>query len=410
MQKMVRIGGLAGCASVVIRRGEIIQSGTWGHADIEAKRKFKFDTLCRMYCATKSFVCAAFMTLVDEGRASPDDRLDKYIPAFASVRVRIKGTSKTVKPKQPILLKHLMAHMSGIDYPPDLGDEPEDPDSAAYLKLQKSGGNGSIRSLKSFVNAIAKIPLCDHPGHAYNYSFSFDVLGRVLEVIMGKSLDKCLQERVFDPLGMTDTMWAVPDERLSDLAACYAGETTWRNLYGKGQTPSTPRKGMFRIDGKKSKDSHWRKGKQCSVLSGGGFMGYLYGGLISSVADTTKFVRMLLNHGKLDNGQQFLRKSTVTAMEKNRLPKNADGDRVCYLGNIGCFREGSNEFGMGGAACTYWNIDREDETGVVWFTQHVDMPDAADLKGVNPAKADLWAVLHKAVCKSGGVKRRRSKN
>merc|ERR1712146_714394 len=105
-------------------------------------------------------------------------------------------------------------------------------------------------------------------------------------------------------------------------------------------------------------------------------------------------------------------KETVKAMEGNRLLKKYCGDdRVCYLGNVGTFREGADEYGMGGAACTYWNIDRKDDTAVVWFTQHVDMPEYADLKGVDPDKADLWKLLHNAKTKKkmtmkvSGVKR-----
>jgi len=354
-------------------------------------------TFCRMFCATKSYIAAALMTLVDEGICSVDDRLDKYIPSFKNVSVRFEGASKKLKPKQPILLKHLLVHTSGIAYPPDLGEEPEDPDAKSYLKLQQDGGNGTIKTLKKFVDVLAKIPLVDHPGNSYNYGLSFDVLGRVLEVITGKSLDVCLKERVFAPMGMKDTLWAVPLKDSNRLAACFSGKDTFKNLYGAKVKPSgIPKKNLFRIDGRTARDSNWIEGKQCRVLAGGGFMGYLHGGLVSTVEDTARFVRMLLNHGVMDNGKRLLNKSTVAAMEKNRLKKNSDGDRVCFLGNIGTFREGGDDVGMGGAACTYWNIDRKDETGTVWFTQHVDMPDTEP-------EADLWGVLHKAV--RSGTKR-----
>eukprot|EP00928_Gymnodinium_smaydae_P015412 TRINITY_DN15698_c0_g1_i1.p1 TRINITY_DN15698_c0_g1~~TRINITY_DN15698_c0_g1_i1.p1 ORF type:complete len:476 (-),score=90.74 TRINITY_DN15698_c0_g1_i1:81-1454(-) len=398
MEKVVRAGAIPGCASVVIRNNEVVHSLKLGFADVEAKTKFDFDTLCRMFCATKSYIAVAFMTLVDEGKASPDDRLDKYVPSFRDPVVRVEGTNKTVPAKRPILLRHLMSHTSGIAYTPDLGEKPEDADSAAYQKLQSDATKGAIKNVRAFVDQMAKIPLCDHPGHKYNYSFSFDVLGRVVEVIMGKSLDKCLRERVFDPLGMKSTMWSVPDAQLGRLAACYSGKTTWGHLYGKGHKPIRPRPAMFRIDGKTAKDSHWRKGKHCRVLSGGGFMGYLYGGLVSSVNDTTRFVRMLLNYGVADNGRRLLKKTTVIEMEKNRLRKSVDGDdKVCFLGNIGTYREGTNEYGMGGAACTYWNIDRADGTATVWFTQHVDMPEFDQMKGVDVKKADMWGTLHRAV-------------
>merc|ERR1712048_772101 len=124
-----------------------------------------------------------------------------------------------------------MVHTSGIQYPPDLGEEPMDEDCASYLKLQVDGASGKYRNLRSFVDALAKLPLRHHPGYKYNYGLSYDVLGRVLEVIVGKPLDKVLEERVFKPLGMKDTLWAVPDSQLAQLAACYASKHTWTHLY-----------------------------------------------------------------------------------------------------------------------------------------------------------------------------------
>lgn len=127
-------------------------------------------------------------------------------------------------------------------------------------------------------------------------------------------------------------------------------------------------------------------------------MGYLAGGLVGTVEDTVYFVQMLLNDGKMANGKRLLKKSTLSMMKKNRLnPKTCGEDKVCYLGNMNLYRPNGHEVGMGGAACTYWNIDEEDKTGTVWFTQHVDMPEFEDLKGVDPNKADMWKALHLAV-------------
>jgi len=257
------------------------------------------------------------------------------------------------------------------------------------------------------------LPLSCHPGYKYNYSFSYDVLGRVIEIIMGKSLEKCLNERVFRPLGMKDTLWSVPKSKLKRLAPLYGGPQTWKKMFGrKGKKMITNGKaGLCQLDGS-GKNSTWRKGRECKVLSGGGFMGYDSGGLVSTVADTARWVKMLLNYGVMENGKRLLKKSTVEALEVNRLEKKYNGtDKVCYLGNVGCFRDGSDEYGMGGAACTYWNVDRKDGTAAVWFTQHVEMPEFSDLKGVDPDKADLWKLLHdakRAPMKATGVKRKPS--
>lgn len=414
MQEVVRQGIIPGCASVVLFRGNVVHTGSWGYADLERGTRFRMDTLCRLYCMTKSYVAVTFMTLVDEGRVRLEDRLDTYLPTFADMYV--KGPGKSVKADGPILLKHLLSHTSGIDYAPDLGCDPEDAAAESYLALQRAVQRGSVHTLKDFVRRLSKLPLSCHPGKGYYYGYSMDVLARVVEVVLGKELDKCLRERLFDPLSMHDTHWAVPDSQLHRLAGLYGSATTWGHLYGgvKGQVPVTTRNGLVRLDGSAVEESHWREGQQCSVLSGGGFMGYLYGGLVSTVADTACFVQMLLNCGVAPNGQRILEERTVALMERDRLKPSWGSGRACYIGNKGVFR-GADEFGMGGAACTYWSIERADGVATVWFTQHVDMPEFEDLTGVDPAKADLWKVLHDAIRKApkeavGGKRKRVSEH
>jgi len=402
MQQLVRRGTIPGCASVVLRQGQVVQAGCWGYADVERKTPFRLDTLCRLYCATKSYVVTAFMTLVDEGRVSLEDPLERYLPCFSSPRVLPEGATKAVKASVPIRLKHLVSHMSGIGYAPELGCEAEGDVQACYLKLQQAIEQGRVRSLKDFVHKLAKVPLARQPGTQYEYGYSVDVLGRVLEVVMGKNLKECLRQRLFIPLGMDDTMWAVPDSELPRFAALYAGPETWGNLYGgdKKAVPITPKSGMLRIDGNRIEDSKWRAGNTTGLLSGGGFMGYKMGGLVSTVADTVKFVRMLQRRGLMDNGQRLLRESTLTMMEKNRNKASWGQGSACYLGNIGVFREGK-EYGMGGAACTYWSVDHADKTACIWFTQHIDMPEVADMTGIDKTKADLWKAVHKSVVMGG---------
>jgi len=155
--------------------------------------------------------------------------------------------------------------------------------------------------------------------------------------------------------------------------------------------------GLNRIDGKTPSESKWRTGKACPVLSGGGFMGYLDGGLLSTVADTARFVQLLANKGLTPDGKRLIQEKTLAELEKNRLKEKWGSGKANYMGNVGVFREGGSEIGMGGAACTYWSLDRKEDFATVWFTQHVDMPDfTEDIKGVNPKHADLWALLHNA--------------
>lgn len=393
MEVVVRKGIIPGCCSLVYHKGKVVQAFAMGMADVEHSTPFTFNTFCRMYCATKPFIATAVMRFVEEGRATLDDRLSDYIPELATTKVKVEKTQELVEPKRPILLRHLLCHLSGIGYAPEVGEPIEDDITQAYWDLQHDVQRKKIKSLTAFTRALAKIPLCDHPGNEYIYGFSFDVLGRVLEVIGGKSLDKVLNEKVFQPLKMQETKWALNRGELPRLAACYAHRDTWKKIYSHRKPVKPVRPNLVRIDGEAQKDSHWLQGQQCSLMSGGGFMGYLYGGLVSTVLDTGKFVQMLMKKGVMMNGKRFLKASTVAQMEKNRIRK---GDKVNFLGNIGTYRHG-HEYGMGGAACTYWSIDREDETAAVWFTQHVDMPEVEEMKGVHHKKADLWAMLHKAV-------------
>lgn len=125
MRIMVRKGLIPGCASVVLRSGQVVHTMTYGHADLEAKKPFTLDSLCRLICMTKSYIATAFMTLVDEGLADLEDRLDTHLPCFAGARVLAEGATKAVRPSEPIRLKHIISHTSGIGYPPDAGQQPE---------------------------------------------------------------------------------------------------------------------------------------------------------------------------------------------------------------------------------------------------------------------------------------------
>jgi CubicO group peptidase (beta-lactamase class C family) len=405
MQKMVQRGDMPGCASVVFRRGEVIHTGRWGYADLETKTKFNFDTICRLYCMTKPYIALCFITLVEEGKANLGDRVDKYLPKFANVRVQLKGSGACVRPHRPILMRHVLTHTSGIDYCPDLGEKADSPLQRRYAAVPKRVVKGTIRTLKTFVDHVAKCPLVCHPGDEYHYGFSMDVVARVIEVITGKSLKQALKERVFDPLGMADTGWSVPDSELHRLAACYGSPTTWGWMYGdrKGYSPITPKSGLCRIDGRTAKDSHWREGRECSVTSGGGYINYECGGLVSTLADTARFVHMLAHRGVTLGGRRYLKKKTIDLLEGERLNKSWGIGQACYLGNIGDFSDGRREVCMGGLASTYWSVNRDDDVATVWFTQNLDFPDLDD-KNV-PPDADLWKVMHKA-CTSDDKKRK----
>lgn len=371
---------------------------------MQTGQPFRYDTFCRLFCLTKSYVTLAFGTLVDEGVLRFEDRLDKYLPAFKNMKVQLEGRDRPVKAKGPILLKHLPCHQSGLGYPVDPKKKVDTKLKRQMLALQRSVVRGKTATLKAFVDKLATLPLECHPGEKYAYGFSLDVLGRVLEIVCQTSLDNVLRERVFGPLGMHDTLWAVPGNQLHRLAALYSSTKTWEDLHGgAGRAPVVAGQGHARLDGRTANASNWSERHACPIKFGGGYITYEMGGLVSTVADTVRFVQMLLNKGVAADGRRYLRERTLAAMEKNR-SKRSLGEPACYLGVVD--EEGGTEFGMGGAANDFWSVDRRDEVAVVWFAQHFDLPEFAELKvkGAHPDKADIWKVMHEAVKK--GVRKR----
>jgi CubicO group peptidase (beta-lactamase class C family) len=392
MQIAVQHGLLTGCASVVLRGQDVIHKKCVGLADPDSGLDFGLDTICRVYCFTKAYVIIAFMTLVEEGRVKLKDPVAKYLPEFRDVKV-VKCRGGLMKPKRRITMFHLLTHKSGLGYSASFGEAPHSSDEKSYDILVRAVVAGRIPTLKSFVKRLAKIPLRSHPGEKYNYGFSMDVIGRVCEVISGTTLDQFLRTRIFAPLGMKDTSFAVPMDRLHRLAACYGSAKTHRLLYGNRRARSTWRD-FCRIDGKFSAESAWCEGKECSVLSGGGWMPDNQGGLVSTVADTVRFLRMLIGHGVGENGVRILKRKTLALTERHFI--TGDGGLS------------GKEIGHGGAATTYWTLDRKMGYAIVWFTQNVDMVEWTDQKVVDPAKADLWRVMFDATNAARGIKRKLS--
>lgn len=400
MKNASRKNVIPGCASVVLKMGEVVQARAFGFADLEARRAFRLDTICRVFCVTKTFVTVAFMMLVEDGLVRLEDPVAKFLPSFADVQVVASRSSqesppsRLCKPKRTMRMHHLLTHTSGLSYGSGFGEVPSDATEEGYAKLMGDVDRGQVRSLAVFVNRLAKVPLRFHPGDSYAYGFSTDVLGRVVEIISRKTLEDFLQERIFRPLGMDDTGFSVPDDKLHRLAACYGNASTWGRLYGDvaGRTPLVSRSGLIRLDGDRPEDSAWRQGQECKVQSGGGIMGHLQGGLVSTVADTIRFVRMLVHRGVSGDGRRILAEETIAALESARKDSGlANEEKQCLLGALAGFS--GHEFGWGGAACTYWSVDRKENNAIVWFTQHIDMPEWEDQSVVSKEEADIWTVL-----------------
>jgi CubicO group peptidase (beta-lactamase class C family) len=284
MQALVDSGRTAGVVTLVARRGEIVHWDATGWR-VLGEDPLEPDDVFRIYSMTKPVTSVAAMMLIEEGKLSLDTPLADVLPEFAAVQV-LDGTALR-PPARPILIRHLLSHTAGLGYG-DIGRTPVD----SLYRAARLGVWGTAGDLDRTVDAIASLPLAFDPGSRWNYSLGVDVLGRVVEVVSGRTLAEFFQERIFEPLGMDDTGFHVQPEDLDRFTAAYA------------PSPTGLRVGESNVDGQHTRPAQW--------YSGGG-------GLTSTASDYVRFAQMLLNDGELD-GVRLLRSETVEAMRTNQLP------------------------------------------------------------------------------------------
>jgi CubicO group peptidase (beta-lactamase class C family) len=359
-------GRLPGWLITVSRHGKLAHVSTYGYRDVEAGLPVEPDTLWRIYSMTKPITSVAAMMLYEEGGFQLTDPVSRYIPSFADARVFTGGSdiSYTTAPvTEPVRVWHLLTHTSGLTY----GFHRSHPVDAIYRANGFEWGTPRNTDLAGICDAYAGMPLLFQPGSEWNYSVSTDVLGRLVEVVSGQRLDEFFSERIFGPLGMTETaFWAGPQE---------AGRLG--PLYTRG-----PEGKATRMDAMGKAAYH-----EPAYHSGGG-------GLVSSAADYHRFTQMLLHRpgspaGELD-GIHLLSPRTVTYMTMNHLPGNADLEtfgRAMFaesvFGGVG-FGLGfavqldpaasktlcsAGEFSWGGAASTAFWVDPAEQLTVSFFTQ-----------------------------------------
>ena len=308
-------GRIAGWQVAVERSGQLAHHATYGMRDMESGEPWRDDTIVRLFSMTKPITSVAVMMLLEEGHFQLKDLVSKFIPSFGSTPVFRSGSAAlpiTEPQTEKMRIWHLLTHTSGLTY----GFHNAHPTDAIYRKNGFDLGGPSDLDLAGICDRFASMPLVFQPGTQWNYSVATDVLGRLVEVVSGMDLDEFFRTRIFEPLGMVDTHFRVPDDKQDRRAQLYM------------------------------RDPKTRKARR---MSAGGFGrgGYFSGGggLHGTMADYLRFCRMLLNGGELD-GARLLSPRTVRYMTTNHLPGGVDLETI----GRGTFAESANDgvgFGLG---------------------------------------------------------------
>jgi CubicO group peptidase (beta-lactamase class C family) len=334
MMAYVDQGKLPCVATMVLKDGEVVHRLTYGQANIEEERMLTDDAIFRIYSMSKPVTAAALMMLYDEGKFQLDDPVAMYIPEFQHTKVYEDG--EEVEQIEPFTVRHLLTHTAGFSYGMGKGHV-----DSLYNTLGNNGiWNGHI--IGEVMKLVAEVPLKHQPGTTYEYSISIDVAGYLIEVLSGMTFDVFLQTRLFDPLGMEDTGFQVPEEDFDRLAMIY--------------TPN-PMTGELAPVPTMTNDV-----KENVTLFSGGV------GLVSTLSDYMKFGEMLLNGGEL-NGTRILQESTVRLIMSDQMPEAVEYDGGYGLGGYVNLETGA--YGLSGAASTDFVADPSNNMVILCFTQYI---------------------------------------
>lgn len=358
MQGYIEQKKLAGTIAMVARYGKVAYLERFGMMDLEAAKPMQFDTIFRIYSMTKPITSLALMMLYEEGQFQLHDPVSKFIPEFAEVKVLASATQEgfeVAELEREITIWHLLTHTAGLTYD-FFEDSPVD---AMYREAEILSPLGILKMpLQEMIQRLVRLPLTHQPGTAWRYSMATDVLGYLIEVISGMSLDVFLEQKILKPLGMEDTDFYVPEAKLGRFAAMYS---------------PTEDGGIELLDAPATSPYS----KPTRFLSGGV-------GLISTASDYIRFAQMLLNGGELD-GTRLLGRKTIELMTTNHLPDELIPIQLQPHTLYGCgfglgFRvlvnaaqagllASEGEFGWGGAASTSFFVDPKEELIGLLLTQ-----------------------------------------
>jgi len=389
-------GYLPGFLAHVYRKGQLAHTSLCGQMDIERGKAMREDAIFRIYSMSKPITAVALMMLVEEGMIGLDDAVHTHIPAWKDLGVYASGTPTlladsppsfmTTPAARPMKVVDLATHTSGLTY----GFMMRTAVDAAYRRMkvldrQTPGG------LQGMIDQLAQLPLDFSPGTAWNYSVAIDVLGYLVEKLSGMSFGEFLRTRLFEPLGMHDTAFYVPADKIERFSSCYQPGTTGEGLRLQDDARESP---VY---------------ANPPLLESGG------GGLVSTAHDYLRFCRMMLNGGTLD-GVQILSPKTVALFSLNYLPGGREVADMAFPGmfsesgyagvgfSLGCgvnidvaktrLPGSLGEYFWGGAAATAFWIDPREELTVVFMTQVMGSPARLTLR------RDLRTLVYAAMTES----------
>ncbi|HSV85784.1 MAG TPA: serine hydrolase domain-containing protein [Levilinea sp.] len=362
MQGYIERQELAGTVTAVMRRGRLAYFRCLGMANLENRLPMQPDTLFRIYSMTKPVTSAAVLMLFEEGRLRLADPVSHYLPVFnrkMKVALLPDFSPAVVDAQREITIRDLLTHTAGLSYG---FDESSWLDTRYREQVWALLERNPELPLEELMTAIVQLPLAHQPGRVFRYSLATDVLGYLVSVVTGMPFGDFLQERFFDPLGMVDTFFCVPQEKRHRLAEVY--NPAKNGGLEKVEPPNAA--GFF---------------NPRYFQSGGG-------GLVSTAADYLRFASMLLNFGELD-GQRLLGRKTVELMSSNHLPAGIHpfedhsagfGLGVSVVLNVAASHNlGSvGRYGWSGAASTNFWIDPHEQSIGLFLTQRLESTTAAD--------------------------------
>ena len=354
LQGYVDDGQMAGAVAIVVRHGRIAYLEAVGQRDVASGSPMTTDAIFRIASQTKALASTGVMLLQEEGRLLITDPVGNYLPAFKNTTVaepNDEGGYDVVPPRRPITIRDLLTHTAGISYGSGpAADKWQEAEITGWYFADRDETVGDVMS------RLAELPLDAHPGEAWIYGYNTDILGAMIEEISGQTLGAFLKERLFDPLGMTDTHFFLPEGKLGRLATVYSS-------VGDGSSfERAPDPGHMVGQG------HYVNGPRKAFSAGAG--------VLSTATDYATFLQMMLNGGEL-NGTRVLSRKTVESMISDHMGDIPfrDGQgfglgfSITHDPAAGGLPGSVGEFAWAGAYHSVYWADPKEEMVVVYLTQ-----------------------------------------